>query len=83
MKPAKQLLGYLSDMPPGSWITGSGHRDLRRCGVLFYSCNVNKYTYANEALGHYSIIDYMFCSDIDNITKFVVMDEGIYLTDHG
>ena len=40
------------------------------------------YTYANETLGHYSIIDYMFCSDIDNITKFVVIDEGIYLSDH-
>ena len=24
----------------------------------------------------------MFCSDINNITKFVVMDEGIYLSDH-
>ena len=39
--------------------------DLRCCAVPFYSCTVNKYTYANEALGHYSIIDYMFCSDID------------------
>ena len=46
------------------------------CDVHFYSCNVNKYTYANETLGHYSIIDYMLCSDIHNVTKFVVMDEG-------
>ena len=27
-------------------------------------------------------LDYKFCSAIDNITKFVVMDEGIYLSDH-
>ena len=24
----------------------------------------------------------MFCSDLENITKFIVMDEGIYLSDH-
>ena len=41
-----------------------------------------KPTYCNDALGHYSTIDYFLCTDTGICSDFSVLDSDINLSDH-
>ncbi len=52
---------------------------LFRCDTLYP--NVNKFTYANEALGHFRKLDYMICDFVD-VDDFIIVDPNINFSDH-
>ena len=54
---------------------------LVRCDLAFPASQ--RYTYVNEALGHYSShIDYFVCDTVNDITDYYVLDPDINLSDH-
>ena len=54
--------------------------NLARCDQL--SNKVNKFTYCNESLNHYSCLDYILVSDIRMLHDFNIIDPDINLSDH-
>jgi exonuclease III len=53
---------------------------LTSCDKLFPV--LSGYTYFNEILNHYSIIDYILVSDVKNVLSFEALDIGVNLSDH-
>jgi exonuclease III len=55
---------------------------LYRCDAGNSSSNSDNYTYSNDALGHYSIIDYFFVSNVCNFREFNIVEPSVNLSDH-
>jgi exonuclease III len=54
--------------------------NLKRCDEL---CNKTKtFTHANDALGHYSCIDYFLVSDDSKLLNYAVIEPDLNLSDH-
>jgi len=54
--------------------------NLKRCDEL---CNKSKiFTHANDALGHYSCIDYFLVSDASKLLNYAVIEPDLNLSDH-
>lgn len=55
---------------------------LNRCDTPFQKSNCNNFTYYNDALGHYSNLDYFFVSDLSKLTGFNILEPSVNLSDH-
>ena len=55
---------------------------LNRCDAPISGSNLNNYTYSNDALGHYSTIDYFAVSDMCKLIGYDVIEPSVNLSDH-
>jgi exonuclease III len=56
--------------------------NLCRCDSLNSNQIESNYTYFNDALGHYSVIDYFITSDLCKVTCYNVVEPSVNLSDH-
>ena len=56
--------------------------NLCRCDSLNSNRIESNYTWFNDALGHYSVIDYFITSDLSELTCYNVVEPSVNLSDH-
>jgi exonuclease III len=55
---------------------------LKRCDAQLQNSTFNNFTYYNDALGHYSKLDYFVVSDSSKLAGFNILEPSVNLSDH-